>query len=266
MTALEHDTFAPKDDGLFVASLAKGFRVLESFHGRRRRLTLKEIAELAQIGMSATQRAVSTLTTLGYLAKDEQTRTYRLTPKTLALCWEYLSNSDLHDVALPIIRGLAERFGETVNLSERLNNELVVVGRAPGRHAVPVNVGIGTRYPLVSTAPGLAILAYSDPTATKEFIDTTTIIPWTKHTITSKAEVLAEIDRIRVNGFAVGSQLMHDGHVSIAAPILDSFSGSAIAAINLSAYLERWTQIDVMSTLVPAVREAANSISAMLRH
>ena len=106
-----------KEDNLFVASLAKGIRVLECFRNRRQGLTLTEIAALSQIGKSAAQRAVVTLHTIGYPSKDERSKTYKLAPKVLTLCWDYLSNSDLSDTAMPLVRQLSETFGETVNLS-----------------------------------------------------------------------------------------------------------------------------------------------------
>lgn len=253
-----------REDGLFVASLAKGMKILESFRSQRRGLSLTEITATAGIGKSAAQRAVSTLHSIGYLTRDEHTKTYSLSPKVLTLCWDYLSGSSLSDAAIPFLRELGEKFGETVNLSERVDDQLVVVGRMPGKQVLTINVGIGTRAPLISTAPGLVMLAFGDRQQTTAFIRKAEIIPWTSQTVTDRDRIAKWLEQIRRDGFAVARQLMHEGEISIAAPIFRGTSETAIAAINLSAPLGRWNDDAVRDELVPSVVRAAFGISSAL--
>jgi DNA-binding IclR family transcriptional regulator len=255
-------TEIPKDDGLFVASLAKGLRILECFHGRRQPLNLTEITALARIGKSAAQRAVTTLHAIGYLQRDEQTKCYKLSPKVLALCWDYLSASNIVEVAMPLVRQLSEGFGETANLLERVGEQLVVVGRSPGKQALTINVGIGTTYPLISTAPGLVLLAFSDRLSASALIRSAEHKAWTRFTVTDPNELLIWLDRIRDEGYAVADQLMHEGEISIAAPIFVGSNNYAAAAINVSVPNSRWTREAVESQLVPAVLDIAKKISA----
>lgn len=253
-----------RDDGLFVASLAKGMKVLESFSSQRRGLSLTEITGTAKIGKSAAQRAVSTLHSIGYLTRDEYTKTYRLSPKVLTLCWDYLSGSNLSDAAMPFLRELGEKFGETVNLSERVADQLVVVGRMPGKQVLTINVGIGTRAPLISTAPGLVMLAFGDRREAAAFLQKAEIISWTSQTVTDRDRIAEWLEQIRQDGFAVASQLMHEGEISIAAPIFKGTSETVVGAINLSAPLSRWSDAAVQEKLVPSVVRTAFGISSAL--
>lgn len=253
-----------KENDLFVASLAKGFLVLECFRNQREGLTLTEITAQSRIGKSAAQRAVATLHKIGYLAKNERTKTYKLSPKILTLCWDYLSASDLSGTAMPFVRELSERFGETVNLSERIDDQLVVIGRSPGKQVLTINVGIGTRYPLISTAPGLVLLAFSPEKQMSDFVDTIELVRWTEHTVMDKAQLKDWINQIRRDGYAIANQQMHEGEVSMAAPIMLNDSTDAIAVINMSVPTSRWSFENARSELAPAVAQTACSISYAL--
>lgn len=254
-----------RDDTLFVASLAKGMRVLECFHSRRQGLSLTEITNLAGIGKSATQRAVVTLHRIGYLSRDERSKMYRLSPRILAICGDYLAGSELVEFASPLIQELSESFGETVNLSQRLDDQLVVVARQSSRHALSISVGIGTRYPLVSTAPGLVMLAFDDQEATTDFVRKAKLVAWTASTVVDPEALLAWIRKIRADGFAVARELMHDGEISVAAPVFGGVDGRLVGAINMGVPTSRWTDEAALKTLVPAAVETARRISDELR-
>jgi IclR family transcriptional regulator, pca regulon regulatory protein len=255
------DAILEREDGLFVASLAKGMSVLECFRGRRNGLSLLEITKIAGIGKSATQRAVVTLHRIGYLVRDERTKTYKLSPKILAICGDYLSSSELVDLALPLLRELGDKFSETVNLSQRLGDQLVVVGRHSSRQALSVTVSIGTRYPLVSTAPGLVMLAFSDWEDSVALIRRATLEAWTPSTIVDPIKLIEWMTRVRSSGYAVGYELMHEGEISVAAPIFAGVESPIIGAINISVPTSRWTSKKVEKTLVPAAIETAAKIS-----
>lgn len=265
MQVTRSDEGRETEAALFVASLAKGMKVLECFHSRRHGLSLTEITQLAGIGKSATQRAVMTLFRIGYLARDERAKTYRLSPRILAICGDYLAGSELVEFASPLVQELSESMGETVNLSQRLDDQLVVVARQSSRQALSISVGIGTRYPLVSTAPGLVMLAYADPAETTRFVLSTKHVRWTSSTVVDPTALLAWIDNIRIEGYAVGRELMHEGEISIAAPVFGGAEGRLIASINMAVPSSRWDDTTVRSTLVPAVKETAHRISEALR-
>jgi DNA-binding IclR family transcriptional regulator len=249
------------DHNLFVASLAKGLQVLECFKGAQKELSLTEIVKRTDIGIGAAQRAVFTLQATGYLLKDEHSRLYRLAPKVLALSRSYLSASNIADIAVPYMRELSDVWGETVNLSEATDDNIVVIARIPGRQVLTINVGIGTVYPMLSTAPGLILLAFQHFDEAETIINRAKLHAWTQHTPTNKVQLLDWVKEMRADGHAVGNQLMHEGELSIAAPVFGGNAGKTCAALNLSAPLSRWTIEDAREKLVPAVVETAKKIS-----
>src|SRR5438552_1193831 len=80
---------------LFVNSVEKAMTVLKAFDASRPRLTLSQIASLADMDLSGAQRFTYTLLNLGYLHKDEETKTYSLSPQVFDLSYHYLSSNEL---------------------------------------------------------------------------------------------------------------------------------------------------------------------------
>lgn len=247
-------------DGLFIASLAKGIRVLECFDRNKRSLSLSEIAVASGIGKSAAQRAVYTLHALGYLRRDDHGRSYRLAPKVMALSRAYVASSDLVEAALPFIRQCNDSTGETVNLTELDGTDVVYLARAPGRHIVTIEISVGSRLPAYCVGPGLAMLAFSDPDKAKDILDRSDIRAHTANTVTDRAALSRWLDRIRIDGYVIADQLMFEGEHSIAAPVIGP-DGKAIAAVNISTPASRSTLHDLQTKLVPAVIETARQIS-----
>ena len=79
------DEAARKDDALMVNSVEKAFRVLSAFGRQHQTLNLSQVASETGMDVSAAQRFTHTLTRLGYLRKDAQTKRFELTAKTLDL-------------------------------------------------------------------------------------------------------------------------------------------------------------------------------------
>ena len=252
------------DEGLFVASLAKGMKVLECFDGGRASLSLTEIAARAAIGKSAAQRAVATLHALGYLRKDDQTRYYRIAPKLLGLTRFYSAGQNMVEICLPEIRRCHELTGETVNVTERDDTDIVCIARIPGRHVVTISIGVGFRLPAYATAPGLAMLAFEDPVIAEAILERSDRILFTKQTVTSVPELMTWLGQIRKEGYVIADQLRYEGEYSIAAPIFGAMGG-VVGAVNVSAPTTRYSLHELRSRIVPVVVETAMRISTRLR-
>ena len=132
---------------LFVSSFEKGLRVLAAFGRDRPGMGLRELCAATGLDQSSVQRFAHTLHALGFLAKDPGTRKYSLTPRVLDLGFAYLHANALIESATPLLYEANAQCGETMNLTEMLGTEVVYVARAPGRHAISVDVVLGTRLP-----------------------------------------------------------------------------------------------------------------------
>jgi DNA-binding IclR family transcriptional regulator/uncharacterized OsmC-like protein len=150
-------------DLLFNQSLEKGLAVLRAFDAQHRTMTLGDVASATGMSKSSAQRMVHTLEMLGYVCKHPKTRRYQLTPKVMEVGYNYLAADILVDVANPFLSELANITGETVNLTEPYDCEMVYVARFVASKFIPIHMPIGSRIPMYCTASGRAYLSGLDP-------------------------------------------------------------------------------------------------------
>ncbi|UXN06561.1 IclR family transcriptional regulator [Bartonella sp. HY761] len=250
----------PRDSSLFIGSTEKTFRVLHAFDAPQRQLPLSDIARLANLDRSATQRIVYTLETLGYLQRVRQTKNYALTSKILQFSYNYLKSNELIDKASPYLFAISRDIGETTNLQELDGNEVVFVARFPGQHLVNVDITIGSRLPAVFTATGTAILSRRPIDELDAILQSTVLNPLTPYSLTDPQKIRERILATKEKGYALISNETVMGDISLAAAITDEH-GIAVAGLNISVPTTRWTVEQVEKELVPHVLVAATSIS-----
>ena len=112
--------------------------------------------------MPTAHRILGALTGRRYLARDEQTRRFRLGPAALELVGRARVVLDLRQAALPVLRRLARETDETALLtvpnSERARS--VCLERVESSQPLRLSVEPGRRLPLHAGASQKALLAF----------------------------------------------------------------------------------------------------------
>ena len=245
---------------LFLGSAEKTFRVLHAFDGQSRHMTMIDIARAADLDRSATQRVVHTLEVLGYLYRVPETRNYGLTSKVLQFSYNYIRANELIDKASPYLLDISRQLGETTNVQELDDHEIVFVARFPGRHLVNIDIVVGARLPAMFTASGIAMLSRLPEERVREVLSHTRLEPMTHFTELNPDKLLERIRTAARKGYAIIENETVLGDISVAAPITDH-SGMAVAAINIAVPTTRWSVERVETELAKHVQVAATSIS-----
>ena len=107
------------------------------------------------------------------------------------------------------------------------------------------------------------VLANESPSVARADLEKCDRIANTTRTVTDIDELMHWLEEIRTDGFVIADQLLNDGEISVAAPILD-VNGKAIAAFNISLPVSRWSLHDLHNKIVPIALESAQRISANL--
>jgi IclR family transcriptional regulator, pca regulon regulatory protein len=245
---------------LFIGSTEKTFQVLHAFDGPHRHLAMVDIAQRCGLDRSATQRVVHTLETLGYLQRVPETRYYALSSKMLQFSYNYIRANELIDKASPYLLDISRHLGETTNLQELDDHEIVFVARFPGRHLVNVDIVVGARLPAMFTASGIAILSRLPDARVKDILSRTRLEAMTPYTETNPAKLLERVKLAARRGYAIVENETVLGDISVAAPIT-THDGTGVAAINISVPTTRWTVERANDELAKHVQVAATSIS-----
>ena len=259
MTARASFTHSPD----YVQSLARGLQVLRAFNHGRRRSTLSEIAAQSGLARAVARRNLLTLQHLGYVATQD--RHFFLTPRVLELGYGYLASLDLTDLAQEAMERLSQRVNESSSMAVLDGDEIVYVARVPVRRLMSVALGVGSHLPAYVTSMGRVLLAAKSPNELKSWLQTHSFRPITPHTLHKTRALLAEILRVRRQGYAFVSQELESGLCSIAVPIR-SASGQVVCGLNVSLRYSDDVKAIALKKMLPALQTAQRSIEqAMAR-
>jgi IclR family pca regulon transcriptional regulator len=263
-----HSELLPDDrtagDKNTVQSLAKGFRVLEAFTRDRPEPVMAELARAAGLDNATTFRVLNTLVQLGYVARVGATRKFRLTLKCLDLGFNAIARTELRDHARPLLRAMVGTAIEAASLGVSDGAEMVYVERVQaGLARLAVEVRIGSRVPAYSTALGHAVLAHLPRPQQLAILRAAPREPRTPQTLTDLDALLARLDQVRADGFALSDQENVSGLRVLAAPVLDA-DAMPVAAVSAAAPAFPQTLADFAAAARGPVVAAAATLSRAL--
>jgi IclR family KDG regulon transcriptional repressor len=170
--------------------------------------------------------------------------------------------SALHGAATAVLDHLRNLTKETVQLAILDGREVLYVERRESPHAVRIFGRIGNRAPAHSTGTGKLLLAFLPADELDRRLDGMRLIRRTPYTITDVDVLRAQLDVIRMRGWAENVNESEIGIASICAPIRDR-NGVVIAAVSVAGPVQRLDG-DNLRRFVRPVTEAAGQISRRL--
>jgi IclR family pca regulon transcriptional regulator len=251
------------DQRYYIEALGRGFQVLEAFSAGSPTLSLTEIAESVGLGKSTAFRFVYTLEQLGYLVRDSETKRYRPGLKVLRLGFTTLNSMGLRRIAQPYLKALSAETGETTNMTVRDGAEVVYVARNSTRQIIGINLSVGSRLPVHCTSMGKAQLAGLSREELRDLLGGGPYEAPGPRAITTLDGLVAELQEVTRQGYAINDEELAPGLRSVAAPIRDG-EAQIVAAINISVPGARVSRRDLEAVLAPQVLATAREISRAL--
>lgn len=195
------------------------------------------LARALNLPKSTVQRHLKLLAEEGWLVPAaDATQKWQMGPAAQELARRAPTELGLRDVALPVMRRLAESSLETVYLAVPTGDTAVLIERVDSPQPVRTYNPLGTQIPLHGPATGKAILAHLTPETQARFI-ASALPAFTPHTVQG-GQLREQLQRIRVDGFAVNVGEWRSDVVGIASPILDG-EGRPLCSIGISMPVSR---------------------------
>ncbi|TXH68497.1 MAG: IclR family transcriptional regulator [Thiothrix sp.] len=167
-------------------------------------------------------RQISHLLEEGLITLNADTGTYELGVRLLnwaSLAW---SQNSLRQVAAPFLAALHERTNETVHLAVLRDDRVVYLDKVESCQAVRMHSQIGNTSPVYCTGVGKAMLSVLDQASVAELAQRLDFQVFTKHTLTSPAALLAEVEQIRAQHYAEDREEHEVGIRCVAAPLVSA--------------------------------------------
>lgn len=245
----------------FVQSLERGLAVLRAFDGDHPSLTVSDVARLTGLTRAASRRLLHTLVTLGYASTDG--KYFELTPMVLDLGHAFLSSLRLPDLAQPCMEALSAQVHESVSASVLDGHEIVYVARVPTQRIMAISLAVGSRLPAVWTSMGRVLLAdQPDDVVTAAFERVRGNVP-AQRAIASTEALLAEVHRVRVQGYCLLDQELEEGIRSVAVPVRDR-RHRVVAALNVGTHASRVSLKGLRGDILPALLDTARAVEDRL--
>ena len=253
----------PSESSYRVEALARGLSVLSAFGQPTKTLSLTEIASASGLGKSTAFRLVYTLEETGYLAREPDSKLYRLGIKALELGLAALSNLELRRTARPILEELSQACDETVSLSLLDGLEVVYIDRVRNRSIVGVVLELGSRIPAHCASMGKVMLADLREEELASLLDSSPLLPRTEKSVHEKSTLQEELAMIREEGYALNDEELEVGLRAVAAPVRDH-TGRVVAAINITGSIHTISRMRLENELAPMVRASGAAVARAL--
>lgn len=240
----------------------RALSILEATGQRTEGLTNSEISRRLGIPKSSASYILRALERRGYLRRDAESGKYRLGLKVLSLGQEALTGFDLGELARPVLRALVERTQLTAHLAVLDHGEAVYIEKVDAPGFIKMDTWVGRRMYVHSTSVGKALAAHLPRDVVEGIVRERGLKKRTPKTITSFSRFLAELEKVRAQGYAVDDEENSVGARCVGAPVFDRL-GNVEAAVGLSGTT---SQIDLSSLpkFAELVQEAARKISRHL--
>jgi DNA-binding IclR family transcriptional regulator len=238
-------------------ALEKGLDVLELLAAETEPMTLTAIVN--QLGRSHGElfRMVQVLEHRGYIEQESGGEGYRLTDRLFSLGMQQPRTGTLLEIALPVMRQLAESVAQSCHLAVHSLGDIVVVARIESAELQGFSVRIGYRRPIPKTASG-AVLYACQPDDVRRRWEALFNPPLGTDELDA---FRAQADSIRQRKFTMTPSKFVVGVTDISAPVMRG--GLASAALTVP-YLKKLQPAMSPNETAEIVRQAAERISAQL--
>ncbi|WP_353987556.1 IclR family transcriptional regulator [Ruicaihuangia caeni] len=222
---------------------------------------LSDLSRDSGISKATCHRILSALEREGWLVSDAETRRVRLSLDLAFMIDGLRTDGSVLEYTKEVLRELTEATRETSGLDRLSGASVVVLAQVPGPHIIghaprPVPRTLNAW----RTSTGRALLAWNDAEPLKETIEADLSTPPATR-FHSFDEVRAELEQVRIRGYAYTRDELEDGLTAVAAPV--RVGDQVPYAVWISGPSYRVTE-DVLPVVAESVMDAANRLGRLL--
>ena len=235
--AAEPAPHAPAKSGRKPASarnslVRNAFAILQAFRGSDDWLTSRELSLRANLPRSSGHRLIHTLEELGAVVRGPHGR-YRPGMLLVSLSHTVGIAQLLRESASRVMHELSERLQLTVHLGVLEDGMVTYVDKVSTQAAFPSYTKVGSKLEAYCSGLGKVLLAALPPDRLENFILDGDLVALTPHTITDRAQLVAELETVRARGYAVDDCEYQADMRCIAVPVHDG-EGQVVAALSVT--------------------------------
>jgi IclR family acetate operon transcriptional repressor len=220
---------------------------------------ITEIAKSLGADKSRVVRVIKSLTSRGYVARDDASRRYTVGPKVAKLFEASKNNNRLEIIARPILHELREAFQGTAVLRVFDGYHMVTVASEESATILRICHRVGARYPLTIGAHSRVFAAFLPEPLVRGLLKKQTNSIYTNKKMLDIDGFIRDLRRVRKQGYGFSDEDIARGVRTIAAPVRDA-TGNVIATIGISlpSFALPKTKIEPAAKVIKAAARAVS--------
>ncbi|MDQ5812588.1 MAG: IclR family transcriptional regulator [Actinomycetota bacterium] len=240
-----------------VQVIARATDVLRALEAEPGGLSLAKIAQRVSLARSTVHRIVTALEAESLVIPASPSGGYRLGPELARLAAS--AGGELREAVRPFIERLRHEADETVDLAVLNRDRVFFVDQVAAPHRLQALSAVGVSLPAHCTAIGKALLAGLTDEQVERLLPER-LPAETSNTITDRAELLADLERVRASGVAFDREELTIGISAVGAEIRDA--GGVVAALSIPVPTARFA--DQEERLAEMLLRTCAEVSATL--
>jgi DNA-binding IclR family transcriptional regulator len=235
-------------------------QVLETIAATGSVISLGEASRRTRLHRSTTHHLLQSLVGVGYVRQDKKSRGYELTSKLFELTGRMWTPEQLGEIAQPFVADLTRIGGEGASMAAYRDGTVSIVAKRDAEGPVRVVQSVGAERPIHATAVAKAIVAFLPEAELKGLLPRLRYNAFAPRTITTQAAFAAELERVRMSGYAYDDEEHIEG--CIAAPVF-AYSGRVVGSLCVVGPRSRMTR-QKLKELRPEVLTLCGALSKRL--
>ena len=243
-----------------ISSVDRALDLLLLLESSPRAMGVTEIGRALNVQKSTAHNLLQTMLAKGFVQQNEEGR-YNLGLRLLRLAAACSERLDVKNIAHPYLEELALETREVALLAVLERDEIMIIDKVESPRSFFMVPRFDFSNTFYCSSIGKVLLAGANDAFLKRILDKG-MDAHTSHTITDHDRLLAELDKVRHQGYAVSCDEMIEGVTCISAPIL-SASGQVTAAIAVSSATS-WLPTEAYERISYVLKQKAAQISIKL--
>lgn len=250
---------------VIINSVDRAMDILLYIYNTGGEVSITSISQALGIYKSTVYRTLATLENKGFVEQNPDNGRYTLGMRLYTMGLSIGDKLGLQKLVKPYTRQLHEEFREAVNVSIIEKNPLdvyksVIIWKEEGNQILRFNLEVGSRNDCHCAGVGKCLIAFGEDIDLSIYEERGVTV-YTDKTIRTLDELKRELEKIRIQGYAVDDEEWEEGLTCVAAPILRR--GVAVAAISVSGPTQRIRQASVPK-IVQRLKAVCNEIAKSL--
>ena len=246
-----------------INSIERCLKVIDTLSNHPAGLKLTEISGYLDLHPSSVHHLVATLLPHDYIAQDPDTKKYSLGFRFLEISRKILDNLDIRQIAHSHLEVLRQESQEAVHLAMLRGDKVVYIDKLDTPSGLSLATYVGFATDPHAAAGGKVLLAGLKDEAVKGIYKNKSLKGYGKNTITRLPALLAELTKIRKQGYAIDNEEYYEGVRCVAAPVRSG--GQVVASISITGSIFTMTPGRIEKELAAKAVKAADSVSAELK-